>query len=73
MAAFMIALAFTPTRHYRLALLFIILCVTVLGFNTGGFFKSATLIGRQYAYFIGANIQVVVHIEFPHINSFDLI
>lgn len=67
----MLALAFTPSKHYRLALLFIILCVTVLGFNTGGFFKSATLIGRQYAYFIGAKIQVNCKLSGGELGHFD--
>lgn len=61
MAFFLIALALVPTDWHVLALLFLVLAVTVLGFNTGGFFKSATLIGRQYAYFVNANVQVKHH------------
>jgi TRAP-type uncharacterized transport system fused permease subunit len=27
---------------------------------SGGFFKSSTLVGRQYAYFLNANIQAIM-------------
>jgi hypothetical protein len=34
--------------------------VAVLGFNVGGFFKSSTLVGRQYAYFLNTHIQIIM-------------
>ena len=58
MAIFLLALSFTQHLSSWIVLSFIILSVAMLGFNTGGFFKSSTLVGRQYAYFICAKIQV---------------
>ncbi|KAI1723650.1 major facilitator superfamily domain-containing protein [Ditylenchus destructor] len=60
MALFLLGLAIVPVEWYVTALVFIILSVTILGFNTGGFFKSATLVGRQYAYFVNTNVQVIM-------------
>uniref|UniRef100_A0A915E3M6 Uncharacterized protein n=1 Tax=Ditylenchus dipsaci TaxID=166011 RepID=A0A915E3M6_9BILA len=60
MATFLVALAIVPVEHHVLALLCIIMSVSVLGFNTGGFFKSATLVGRQYAYFVNTNVQIIM-------------
>ncbi|KAM3722414.1 Sodium-dependent phosphate transport protein [Dirofilaria immitis] len=60
MGIFLIALAYTPANRATIALIFLISSTTILGFNTGGFFKSCTLVGRQYSYFINAIVQVVM-------------
>lgn len=63
MAFFLLLLSFTQHLSSWLVLSFIILSVAMLGFNTGGFFKSSTLVGRQYAYFICAKIQIIMCIS----------
>uniref|UniRef100_A0AAF5Q0H7 Major facilitator superfamily (MFS) profile domain-containing protein n=2 Tax=Wuchereria bancrofti TaxID=6293 RepID=A0AAF5Q0H7_WUCBA len=60
MGIFLIALAYTPANRTIVALIFLISSTTILGFNTGGFFKSCTLVGRQYSYFVNAVVQVVM-------------
>uniref|UniRef100_A0A0R3S6D8 MFS domain-containing protein n=1 Tax=Elaeophora elaphi TaxID=1147741 RepID=A0A0R3S6D8_9BILA len=60
MGIFLTALAYTPANRTTLALIFLISSTTILGFNTGGFFKSCTLVGRQYSYFVNAIVQVVM-------------
>ncbi|CAG9537643.1 unnamed protein product [Cercopithifilaria johnstoni] len=60
MGIFLIALAYTPANRTITALIFLISSTTILGFNTGGFFKSSTLVGRQYSYFINAIVQLVM-------------
>ncbi|KAI6233056.1 MFS domain-containing protein [Aphelenchoides fujianensis] len=42
------------------ALVLYTLAVGILGFNAGGFFKSSTLVARQYAFFLNANIQAIM-------------
>lgn len=60
MATFFTLLAIIPTAnlHY-LALALLVFATTILGFNVGGFFKSATLVGQQYAYFVNTIVQVI--------------
>ncbi|VDO10802.1 unnamed protein product, partial [Brugia timori] len=60
MGIFLIALAYTPANRTIVALFFLISSTTILGFNTGGFFKSCTLVGRQYSYFVNAIVQVIM-------------
>ncbi|VDO45269.1 unnamed protein product [Onchocerca flexuosa] len=60
MGIFLIALAYTSANRTTLALIFLTSATTILGFNTGGFFKSCTLVGRQYSYFVSAIVQVVM-------------
>ncbi|EFO17360.2 hypothetical protein LOAG_11139 [Loa loa] len=60
MGIFLIALAYTPANQTTIALIFLISSTTILGFNTGGFFKSCTLVGRQYSYFVNSIVQVVM-------------
>ncbi|KAF7637811.1 hypothetical protein Mgra_00002785 [Meloidogyne graminicola] len=63
MAFFLIILSFVQHLSSEFVLIFIIISVGILGFNTGGFFKSATLVGRQYAYIICAKIQIIMCIS----------
>jgi uncharacterized membrane-anchored protein len=59
MGTFLILLAIFASQDTSvLAIIFLILSATILGFNTGGFFKSATLIGRQHSHFVNAIVQV---------------
>ncbi|VDM44865.1 unnamed protein product [Toxocara canis] len=60
MGLFLVLLAVLPPSKPMVALACLIGSTTILGFNTGGFFKSATLIGRQYSHFINANVQVIM-------------
>uniref|UniRef100_A0A0M3HWP5 MFS domain-containing protein n=1 Tax=Ascaris lumbricoides TaxID=6252 RepID=A0A0M3HWP5_ASCLU len=60
MGSFLVALALLPDSLPLVALACLIGSATILGFNTGGFFKSCTLIGRQYSHFINANVQMIM-------------
>uniref|UniRef100_A0A915Q470 Major facilitator superfamily (MFS) profile domain-containing protein n=1 Tax=Setaria digitata TaxID=48799 RepID=A0A915Q470_9BILA len=60
MSIFLIALAYTPASQTTIALICLISSATILGFNTGGFFKSCTLVARQYSYFVSAIVQVIM-------------
>ncbi|VDN05036.1 unnamed protein product [Thelazia callipaeda] len=60
MATFLIALAYTPTSRTTLALTFLISSTAILGFNTGGFFKSSSLVAQEFSYFINTIVQVVM-------------
>jgi hypothetical protein len=58
-ALFLILLALIPASDWpEVGVMFFFSAVAILGFNAGGFFKSSTLVGRQYAYFINVHIQV---------------
>uniref|UniRef100_A0A914E0B3 Major facilitator superfamily (MFS) profile domain-containing protein n=1 Tax=Acrobeloides nanus TaxID=290746 RepID=A0A914E0B3_9BILA len=61
MGTFLILLAIFASQDTSvLAIIFLILSATILGFNTGGFFKSATLIGRQHSHFVNAIVQIIM-------------
>ena len=45
MAMFLLLLASTSYQHHLISLSSLVLATTMLGANTGGFFKSATLVG----------------------------
>lgn len=45
MGTFLVLLALSSDQHHLLSLGCLVLSVTMLGANTGGFFKSATLVG----------------------------
>ncbi|VDK84477.1 unnamed protein product [Litomosoides sigmodontis] len=60
MGIFLIALAYTPADRTTVALIFLISSTTILGFNTGGFFKSSALVCRQYSYFVNAIVQLIM-------------
>ena len=63
MGTFLILLAFVGSEETRgLAIIFLISTAGILGFNTGGFFKSATLVGRQHSHFVNAIVQVKLDI-----------
>lgn len=58
-AFFLIILALIPANDWpEFGAFLFFAAVAILGFNAGGFFKSVTLFGRQYAYFINVHIQV---------------
>lgn len=64
-AFFLILLAIIPGSDWAPFAVFLYICaVAILGFNAGGFFKSSTLVGRQYAYFLNAHVQVSLFINF---------
>lgn len=59
MATCFILLAILPMRDMPSLALFLLICsAAILGFNVGGFFKSSTLVSRQYSYFVNTNVQV---------------
>uniref|UniRef100_A0A914WID2 Major facilitator superfamily (MFS) profile domain-containing protein n=1 Tax=Plectus sambesii TaxID=2011161 RepID=A0A914WID2_9BILA len=60
MAAFFIGLAFVPVEDPMLALALLICGTSLLGFNTGGFYKSATLVSRHYSSFVMSIVQFMV-------------
>lgn len=58
---FLVLLAFIPGHDWpKCAVILYISAVAILGFNAGGFFKSSTLVGKQYAYFINTHIQAIM-------------
>ncbi|KAI6203438.1 hypothetical protein M3Y94_00556300 [Aphelenchoides besseyi] len=61
-AFFLVLLAILPPIFHSntLTVLLYITAVGILGFNAGGFFKSSTLVARQYAFFVNANIQAII-------------
>ncbi|KAE9550455.1 hypothetical protein FO519_006320 [Halicephalobus sp. NKZ332] len=60
MAFFYILVSLVASENNQIiSIIFLILSATVLGFNTGGFFKSATLVGRHFAYFINSIVQLI--------------
>ncbi|TKR59773.1 hypothetical protein L596_029400 [Steinernema carpocapsae] len=60
MGSFMVLLAVVPVSLRLLSLCLLIGCASILGFNTGGFFKSATLVGRHYSHIVNAHVQVIM-------------
>uniref|UniRef100_A0A1I7UJ12 DUF4395 domain-containing protein n=1 Tax=Caenorhabditis tropicalis TaxID=1561998 RepID=A0A1I7UJ12_9PELO len=50
-AGFFIILAFIPQQKHLLAIIIMICAESVMGANTAGFNKCATLHSQQYAYF----------------------
>ncbi|KAK0426788.1 hypothetical protein QR680_009901 [Steinernema hermaphroditum] len=60
MGGFMVLLAIAPDSTPFLSLCLLIACAAVLGFNTGGFFKSATLVGRHYSQIVNAHVQFIM-------------
>ncbi|CAD6184873.1 unnamed protein product [Caenorhabditis auriculariae] len=56
-ALFFIALAFIPQRQHLLAIIFLVIAESLLGFNTAGFNKCATLHSRQYGHFVMTQIM----------------
>uniref|UniRef100_A0A914VML1 Major facilitator superfamily (MFS) profile domain-containing protein n=1 Tax=Plectus sambesii TaxID=2011161 RepID=A0A914VML1_9BILA len=48
-ALFICLLALTPQSHPTLALVLLTAATTLLGINTGGYYKSATLVSRRYS------------------------
>lgn len=65
MATCLILLAILPDEvPPLLAVVLLTGAAAFLGFNVGGFFKSATLIGRQHAYFINVVVQVFIFLIF---------
>ena len=60
MAFFYILVALVASENTQVvSIIFLILSATILGFNTGGFFKSATLVGRHFSYFINSVVQLI--------------
>ncbi|KAI6182428.1 MFS domain-containing protein [Aphelenchoides bicaudatus] len=60
---FLILLAIIPASEWpEVGAFLFVAAVAVLGFNAGGFFKSSTLVGRQYAYFLNTHIQAIMAI-----------
>ncbi len=49
MAAFLIGLGFVPSSKSMLGIIILVCAISVLGFNTGGFFKSVILVSKQYS------------------------
>jgi len=82
MAFFYILIALIASEDTQIiSIIFLILSAATLGFNTGGFFKSATLVGRHFSYFINSVVQliaclallldpVVIHIFAPENEAF---
>lgn len=60
MAFFFVALAFAPEDEPIVALVGLICATSVLGFSTGGFYKSATLVSRQYSHFVMGKVSLIL-------------
>ncbi|MFH4978875.1 hypothetical protein AB6A40_005584 [Gnathostoma spinigerum] len=61
MALCLIALSFTSFYMLRYFSLFLLISsAAILGFNTGGFFKSSTLVARQFSHLVNAVVQVIM-------------
>jgi hypothetical protein len=56
---FFIVLAFVPSSEPVMALIGLICGTSLLGFNTGGFYKSATLVSRHYSQFVMGKVSMV--------------
>uniref|UniRef100_A0A914XM53 Major facilitator superfamily (MFS) profile domain-containing protein n=1 Tax=Plectus sambesii TaxID=2011161 RepID=A0A914XM53_9BILA len=56
---FFIALAFVPPSEAMLALVALICATSILGFNSGGFFKSTQLLARHHSHFIMGHISLI--------------
>lgn len=46
-----------PVNHKSLCLILLIASTCILGFNSGGFYKSAQQVSRQHSHFTNANIS----------------
>uniref|UniRef100_A0A914XNJ9 Major facilitator superfamily (MFS) profile domain-containing protein n=1 Tax=Plectus sambesii TaxID=2011161 RepID=A0A914XNJ9_9BILA len=57
---FFIALCMVPSKQPTLALVMLICGNSILGFTTGGFFKSATLVARHYGQFVMSIVSMVM-------------
>ncbi|KAK0424975.1 hypothetical protein QR680_008957 [Steinernema hermaphroditum] len=58
MGVLFIVLAFlNPETHKSLCLIVLIASTCILGFNSGGFFKSSQMVSRQHSHFTLANIS----------------
>uniref|UniRef100_A0AC34R549 Major facilitator superfamily (MFS) profile domain-containing protein n=1 Tax=Panagrolaimus sp. JU765 TaxID=591449 RepID=A0AC34R549_9BILA len=71
MATFFILIALIASEETQvISIVFLVASATILGFNTGGFFKAATLVGRHYSFFVNAHVQLIAFFE-PRIWPID--
>uniref|UniRef100_A0A914VPZ2 Major facilitator superfamily (MFS) profile domain-containing protein n=1 Tax=Plectus sambesii TaxID=2011161 RepID=A0A914VPZ2_9BILA len=56
---FFIVLAFVPSSEPVMALIGLVCGTSLLGFSTGGFYKSATLVSRHYSQFVMGKVSMV--------------
>ena len=62
MVFFLVVLTFIPPGHGFLALSLLTAGATFLGFNTGGFYKSGSLIAGPYAPFVLGQVSTAMTI-----------
>jgi len=60
MAVFLVMLSFVPSGQGALAMVLLTAGATLLGFNTGGFYKSGSLIAGPYAPFVMGQISTAM-------------
>ncbi len=59
MAVFLAALGFTPKNASDIGVALLVCAAAILGFNAGGFYKSATLVGRQFSPTVMGFVQLI--------------
>jgi nitrate/nitrite transporter NarK len=56
---FFIALAYVPPSESSMALITLVCATSILGFNSGGFFKCTTLLARHHSHFVMGHISLI--------------